>query len=426
MSVEQSTRDTSAAIARMDEATSGPDPRIPGVVSIAVTRDGNPILSHASGNMKLDGESRMTLDSVFWLASCTKLLTGIACMQLVEQEKLALDDAVQLDRLAPELKELKVLTRDSSGFYTLVPQERRITLRMLMTHTAGFGYAFDDVKLSDWARPTGIDDFSGQREDVLLRPLVFQPGTGFQYGVSIDWVGVIIERATKIPLEEYFQTCIFAPLGVKDLAFYPTQNMKQRLAYMHQRAADGSLSVTDQLLRHALVKPVYATQEKLCMGGCGCFGTPREYSKILAMLLNKGTCPKTNEQILKSETIEQMFTDQIPQYPIYHNDYCQSAKPTLANSCPIIPKPGNPTDGWGLTFMLSHERSETGRAAGSASWEGLANLYWFADRVNGIAMIFATQILPYGDLEAVKLFQAIEKEVYASCGLTTGLLKGNC
>ncbi|KNG89928.1 hypothetical protein ANOM_001710 [Aspergillus nomiae NRRL 13137] len=151
MSDEQSTRDVSAAIARMDEATSGPDPRIPGVVSIVVTRDGNPILSHASGSMKVDGKSRMTLDSVFWLASCTKLLTGIACMQLVEQGELALDDAFQLDRLASELKELKVLTRDSSGSYTLVPQE------------PGFGYAFDDVKLSDWARPTGIDDFDGEK-----------------------------------------------------------------------------------------------------------------------------------------------------------------------------------------------------------------------------------------------------------------------
>ncbi|KAE8332701.1 beta-lactamase family protein [Aspergillus sergii] len=420
MSVEQSTRDVRAAIAKMDEATSGQNPRLPGVVSIVVARDGSPILSHASGNMKLGGESPMTLDSVFWIASCTKLLTGIACMQLVEQGKLALDDAVGLDRLAPELKELNVLTRDSNGSYTLVPQERQITLRMLMTHTSGFGYAFDDVKLCDWARPTGIDDFSGRREDVLLRPLVFQPGTGFQYGVSIDWVGVIIERATKITLQEYFQKYIFAPLDIKDLAFSPTRDMKQRLAYMHQRAADGSLSVTDHLLRHALVEPVHATNESFCMGGCGCFGTPREYSKILAMLLNNGTCPKTKVQILKSEMIQQMFTDQIPQYPIYHNDYCQSAKPTLANNCPIIPKPGNPTDGWGLTFMLSHERSETGRAAGSASWEGLANLYWFADRVNGIAMIFATQVLPYGDLEAVRLFQAIEKDVYESCSLRTG------
>ncbi|KAK6837555.1 hypothetical protein RU639_001639 [Aspergillus parasiticus] len=420
MSAEQATRDVRASITRMNEATSGPNPKLPGVVSIAVARDGSPILSHASGDMKLGGESPMTLDSVFWIASCTKLLTGIACMQLVEQGKLALDDTAELDHLAPELKELKVLTRDSNGSYTLVPQERQITLRMLMTHTSGFGYAFDDVKLCDWARPTGIDDFSGRREDVLLRPLVIQPGTGFQYGVSIDWVGVIIERATKMTLQEYFQKFIFAPLDIKDLAFSPTRDMKQRLAYMHQRAADGSLSVTDHLLRHALVEPVYATNESFYMGGCGCFGTPREYSKILAMLLNNGTCPKTKAQILKLQTIQQMFTDQIPQYPIYHNDYCQSAKPTLANNCPIIPKPGNLTDGWGLTFMLSHERSETGRAAGSASWEGLANLYWFADRVNGIAMIFATQVLPYGDLEAVRLFQAIEKDVYESCSLRTG------
>ncbi|KAB8262171.1 beta-lactamase/transpeptidase-like protein [Aspergillus pseudonomiae] len=361
-------------------------------------------------------------------------------MQLVEQGKLALGDAFQLDRLAPELKELKVLTRDSSESYTLVPQERRITLRMLMTHTAGFGHAFDDVKLSDCARPTGIDDFSRRREDVLLRPPVFQPGTGFQYGVSIDWVGVIIERATKTPLEEYFQTYIFSPLGVKDIAFYTTQTMKQRLVYMHQRAADGVLSVTDQLLRHTLVEPRYATNEKILYGWLWMLRDAEgvfENHGYAAQQRNLSEDERADIEVRNGTALvlttpyvfqfthtnlvlcKEIFTDQIPQYPIYHNYYCQSAKPTLANSCAIIPKPGNPTDGWGLTFMLSHEKSETGRAAGSASWEGLANLYWFADRVNGIAMIFATQILPYGDLEAVKLFRAIEKGVYASCGLTT-------
>ncbi|BCR85200.1 uncharacterized protein ACHE_20658A [Aspergillus chevalieri] len=117
----------------------------------------------------------------------------------------------------------------------------------------------------------------------------------------------------------------------------------------------------------------------------------------MALLLNKGACPRTKRQILKPETVNQMLTNQIPSYPIYHNTPSKSAKPELANDCPVLPKAGNPSNGWGLTFALSHqENPETGRAAGSASWEGLANLFWFADRTNGVAIIVGTQILPYG------------------------------
>ena len=92
-----------------------------------------------------------------------------------------------------------------------------------------------------------------------------------------------------------------------------------------------------------------------------------------------------------------MFTDQIPSHPIYRNTPCRSAKPELANDCPVFPEAGNPSDGWGLSFALSHQDDPiTGRATGSASWEGLANLFWFADQKKGLAMIVGTQILPYG------------------------------
>ncbi len=91
-----------------------------------------------------------------------------------------------------------------------------------------------------------------------------------------------------------------------------------------------------------------------------------------------------------------MFTDQIPDLPRSCNEYTPSVKPELANPCPLTPAPDGLTEGWGLTFSLSHQRSPSGRAAGSASWEGLPNLFWFADRVNGIGGIIASQILPYG------------------------------
>ncbi|RDW86604.1 serine hydrolase domain-containing protein [Aspergillus mulundensis] len=229
---------TAAAAARaaIDQRTSGASPRIPGLVYCAVNKKGEAIFSHASGRTALGGTAPMTLDTVFWMASCTKLITSIACMQLVESGTLALDDSEQLEAFAPELRDVQVLERTEgpgAGGFRLVPKERSITLRMLLTHTAGFGYAFEDFKLRDWSLPVGLDDFSGHASDVLHRPLVNQPGTRFQYGVGMDWVGVVVERATGMSLEAYFQSFILGPLGIKNMRFFPTAEMKASLATMH-------------------------------------------------------------------------------------------------------------------------------------------------------------------------------------------------
>ncbi|KAE8345509.1 hypothetical protein BDV24DRAFT_178251 [Aspergillus arachidicola] len=396
----------------IDKTTSGASPSIPGLVYCAVNRGGEVFFSHASGKRGLDSPDPMTLDNVFWIASCTKLITSIACMQLVEQGILKLDDADQVETLAPELRDVRVLERTPKGQYGLVPKKRSITLRMLLTHTSGFGYAFDDLKLCDWARPVGLDDFSGHEADVLHRPLVNQPGIRFQYGVGMDWVGVLVERAAHISLEEYFQMKILGPIGIRNITFFPTTDMKADLAYMHQRSERGHLTVRDHLYRYPLLPSGTPDVKGFCMGGAGCFGKPMEYCQLIATLLNDGTHPKTGVKILRPETVKEMFTDQIPDLPRYCNDFAPSAKPLLANSCPLVPCDGTLTEGWGLSFSLSHQESPTGRAAGSGFWEGLANLFWFADRENGIGAIFASQILPYGDLHVLNCMEVVEKMIY--------------
>ncbi|OJJ75774.1 hypothetical protein ASPBRDRAFT_191980 [Aspergillus brasiliensis CBS 101740] len=403
-----------AARAEIDSRTNGVSPQIPGLVYCAVDRTGNTIFSHASGKKSLDGDSSMTMDTIFWLASCTKLITSIACMQLVERGTLELDNSVQLELLAPELRNVQVLERTADGKFHLVPKQRSITLRMLLNHTSGFGYAFEDLKLRDWSRPVGLDDFSGNVSDVLHRPLVNQPGTKFQYGVGLDWAGVIVERASGLSLEDYFQLFILQPLGIKDIGFFPTTEMKLSLASMHQRAKDGTLSVRDHLYRYPLLPPNPGGEEdRFCMGGAGCFGKPIEFCRVLAALLNDGTSPHTGAKIVTPETVKEMFTDQIPTMPRYCNEYTPSGKPELANPCPLIPSAEEDlTEGWGLSFSLSHTESPTGRAAGSGSWEGLANLFWFADRTNGIGGIIASQILPYGDLEVINCSESVEKIIY--------------
>jgi CubicO group peptidase (beta-lactamase class C family) len=166
--------------ATVDAACSDPKTGIPGSTVVIVGKDGNELFAHSTGKRGVASSEPMTLDNIFWIASCTKMLTGVACMQLVERGILKLDDGDHLKNLCPELKDLKVLQPDGK----LVDKKNIITLRMLLTHTAGFGYTFFNERLRDWAFPAGGDEFSGRFEDIKM-PLLFQPGEGWEYGVSL-------------------------------------------------------------------------------------------------------------------------------------------------------------------------------------------------------------------------------------------------
>jgi CubicO group peptidase (beta-lactamase class C family) len=164
----------------VDKACEDQQSGIPGATVVVVGKDGNELFAHSAGKRGTGSEDPMTLDTIFWIASCTKMLTGVACMQLVEQGILKLDDGEQTEGLCPELKSLEVLRPDG----TLEKKKHAITLRMLLTHTAGFGYTFFNERLRQWSYPVGVDEFSGRIEDMKV-PLLFQPGEGWEYGVSI-------------------------------------------------------------------------------------------------------------------------------------------------------------------------------------------------------------------------------------------------
>ena len=287
----------------IDEYTSGEARKVPGLVYVAFGKDGIPILEHYSGTTGISSVTRMSPETIFWVASFTKIATSVACMQLVEQGVLELDSTEQLERICPELQAVKVLHKCPDGTFELVDKERSISLRMLLNHTgeskprhthrllmsvAGFGYAFEDADLAEYGRPTGFDDFGGSREDLFRRPLVNQPGVKFQYGTCMDWVGIVVERTTGLDLEEYFRMNIFEPLGMNSVSFFPSENAKARLAYMHQRQRDGTLVTRDHLYRQPLlVNGEQAKKDRFCAGGHGCFGKPAEFrSKYLVKNLH--------------------------------------------------------------------------------------------------------------------------------------------
>ncbi|KAH6892603.1 beta-lactamase/transpeptidase-like protein [Thelonectria olida] len=395
----------------IDEYTlGGADRKVPGLVYSAFRNDGEPIFQYSSGTRGISSQDPMTLDTIFFLASFTKLATSVSCMQLVEQGTLRLDDPDQVESICPELRDVKVLTRTAEGKFELIDKVKRISLRMLLNHTAGFGYAFEDEKLAEYSRPVGADDFSGEAVQNANRPLVNQPGETFQYGISMDWVGVIIERVSGKSLDDYFKTNIFQPLGMNSVTFYPSNESKTNLAYMHRRSLDDKLTATDHFYRRPLL--AQEGQKVPCVGGHGCFGKPTEFTRLISLLLNDGVDNKTGVRLLRPDTVQDMFTDQIADKPRFSNVCVPVAKPELANPTPLAPMPDDHTEGWGLSFSISHFPGDTGRAPGTGSWEGLANLFWFADRKNNIGGIIASQILPYGDRFVLECSDRVETGIY--------------
>ena len=171
----------------IDQATADTE-KTPGCVFVVVNKEGKTLFEHASGKRGVDTQDPMTLDSIFWIASCTKMLCGIAAMQLVEQGKLNLDDADQIEEICPELAKVRILKSvDENGKAELVEKKNRITMRMLLSHTAGFGYAFFNHDIRRWGQPFGCDEFSGHAKDVLGQPLrcecAWVVGKGGEYGL---------------------------------------------------------------------------------------------------------------------------------------------------------------------------------------------------------------------------------------------------
>jgi len=333
------------------------------------------------------------------------MITGIAAMQLVEQGKLELDSSEQVEKIAPELKDVKVLEKGGK----LVEKKTGITLRMLLTHTAGFGYAFFHEGLRDYNKGIGYDEFSGKFYDIN-QPLVQQPGEGWQYGVGIDWAGIIIQRVSGLTLNTYFHKHIFEPLDLKNISMLPTTSMKHNLAHMNYRdPVDGKLKPSDHVMRSGLLAE--NDTEFLNSGGAGCFANPRDYVQILATLLNDGTSPLTQARILSPQTTALMFENQIPSFPNFARTPIPAAKPHLTNPLPeLYSIADKKPQGWGLSFMLTG--GATGRSEGTAHWAGIANLWWWCDREKGVAGMIASQVLPFGDAEVVGLWSAVEERVY--------------
>jgi CubicO group peptidase (beta-lactamase class C family) len=235
-----------------------------------------------------------------------------------------------------------------------------------------------------------------------------------QTQTNIDWAGLLVERASGLKLNAYFKKYIFEPLGLQHISMFPTAEMKQHLAHMHQRFPDGTIEEREHLYRRPLTAQTPEDQDRLFnSGGAGCFARPTDYVQILSVLLNQGVHARTGHRLLQASTVDTMYENQVPQWPDFARQGIEAANKNLTVAIPeLYPQEGNPPQGWGLTFFLNLKSRATGSGKNTAWWAGLSNLFWWADREKGVAGMIASQILPFGDLKVMESWFACEKAIY--------------
>ncbi len=364
---------------------------IPGVVAMAANET-SVVYQGATGLRNMAAATPMSTDTIFRIASMVKLLTSVAALQLVEQGKLKLDEpAANIDSTLASQQLLAGF--DAKGIPQLRPAHMPLTLRHLLTHTSGFSYPLWDPNVVRYLKA------ARGKPHLPRRPLMFEPGSRWAYGGSLDNVGRLIEIASGQSLDRYFSDHITGPLGMRDTGFVISEKQRARQASLHVRDAGGKL----------LPQPF----EKLAAptafsGGGGIYSTAPDYLSLLQALLNGGSLRGTS--ILRPESVTLMSANQIGNLEI---GVMRTTNPALSNDVDLFP---GVQLRWGLGHMINAGPVADGRRAGSLTWAGLFNTYYWIDPTSRIAGVIMMQILPFVDKQALVAYRQFERGIYHALG----------
>ena len=374
------------------------DGDVVGAVAQVVTGDGV-LAAAAAGRRSADpdaGAGEMTIDTVCWIASMTKAITGTAAMQMVEQGRLDLD--APASGVVPSLAEVGVLEGfDDDGQPQVRPARSPITLRHLLTHTAGFGYEFWTEELLRYQQATGVPSVTTCELASLTAPALFDPGERWWYGTNIDYAGLMVEEVSGQRLGDYLDDRVLGPLGMDSTSFRISDDMAARQSAMHARLPDGSLVAIEFGL---------PPEPEFQMGGGGLYATVGDYCRFLQMILGRGS--RNGARVLQPETVDQMAANSMGDLRVVA---LPSVIPDLTNEAEFFP---GIEKSWGLTFQINEEPLPTGRPAGGLMWAGLANSFFWIDMANQVAGAYISQQLPFADARSYQLYTDIETATYSS------------
>lgn len=364
-----------------------------GVVAAAASRE-NVFYMGAAGRRRIDEDAPMTTDTIFRIFSMTKAIAGVAAAKLVERGLLNLDAPVA--DILPEFAELPVLEGFEGDTPILRAPRRQATVRQLATHTSGLVYEFWNADIQKYLAVTGRPGFLSGTKLGISYPLVFDPGERWDYGVGIDWLGLVIEKISGERLDVFCHDEIFAPLGMSDTGFECPAEKRSRLASVHRREEDGSL------VPITLDPP---SSPEVYGAGYGLYSTARDYTAFLMMLLNEGRA--NGVQILKPATVNYILENHIDDLEVVNLVSVNAAVTCDAEFFPGMIKKQS------LLTMINMEPARGMRAAGSHCWAGALNTYFWFDPLNGIAGVVLMQTIPFCDPLCTDVLVDFEKAVYA-------------
>ncbi|TCK27264.1 serine hydrolase domain-containing protein [Pseudonocardia endophytica] len=362
------------------------DGRVPGVAAMAGNAAGT---TYTGAFGSRTGSEPFTPDTVTWLASTTKAIVAVAALQCVERGELDLD--APMGELLPQLAAPQVLEGfDDDGTPRIRQARTPMTLRHLLSHTAGYGYHFWNADVLRYQGENGIPNIIECRDATLATPLTFDPGTAWQYGMNIDWAAKAVEEVSGRSIGDYLRDNVLDPLGMRDTTFTLSAEHRTRLAGMSARTPDGLVAIEFEIPQ----------EPEFQMGGGGMYGSPSDYLRFLRMLLRRGELD--GARILAPETVDMARRNQI-------GDLTVGRIPTVdpASSYDVDFLPGT-TKKWSLLGMLNVERTPAGRSAGSLFWAGLCNSYYWVDWDADECGLIVTQILPFADPVVLDLFDRFE------------------
>ena len=362
---------------------------VPGVVAL-ITDLERVLYRGAFGVADVATRRPLTSDALFRIASMTKPITSLALMQLVEQDRLGLDDPAE--KYLPELAGLQVFESfdSATGAYRLRPASRPPTVRHFLTHTSGLAYPFTSAIWSDFKPRAGETyPFGG--------PLLFDPGERWHYSTSTDVVGRLVEVLSGQKLEQYFREHIFAPLKMDDTFYNVPEAKGARLAAQQQRAGermDGAVELQEPQPGLTIAEPI---------GGGGLASTADDYGRFTRMLLNGGTLE--GARVLKAGTVALMG----------HNHIGAVSVPALKSALPRSADFTFVADGrdkFGLGYLITVDQAQGKRSPGSLSWGGINNTFFWIDPTRGIAGVIMMQFLPFVDAGAMAVHDVFERGAY--------------
>ena len=374
----------SSAIDRMFQAAV--DTReIPGVVAAVANKD-RILYLKAFGRRDVAGGVPMSTDTIFRIASMTKPVTSVGVMMLYEQGKLKLDDPA--GTYLPAYKSRPVIaTFDAKdATYTTRPAKGEMTIRHLLAHTSGLAYPFTSPTVLAIQARTGTDP--------KAMPLLFDPGTKWNYSAATGVLGELVEKLSGQSMEDWDQAKIFRPLGMADTTYVPSPDKAARLATIHQRGAAGLVENPNP--------PKYSPDVR---GDGGLVSTAADYTTFVQMLLNEGSWRGT--RLLKPETVRMMASNQIGSVVV---DTMPAAIPNRSAAFPF----GAGKDKFGLGFQITMTEGAAvhERGAGSYTWGGINNTHFWVDPKNGIGVVILTQILPFYNATSMDVVKRFEKLIY--------------